>query len=253
MSYNHGRPAVGGPLYRAMPWYGLSYIAAVAATWMAARRRPPPDLDGLGRARVRTDELLAVALAGALLGGRLGYILLYEPGFYLNHPPEIFRLWRGGMSFHGGLAGVIAAVLLRVSAGARLATLDYLARLAPISLGLGRVGNFLGGELWGQLSSLPWALVFPEAGPWPRHPTQLYEALWEGPVLWLILRRVRGRPGLASAVFLIFYSLGRLAVEFLRVPDPSWGYLAGGWLTWGQVLTFITLVIGLGLWRGVRK
>jgi phosphatidylglycerol:prolipoprotein diacylglycerol transferase len=163
------------------------------------------------------------------------------------------------MSFHGGLLGVVAttAWITRRDRDFFWPSLDRLALLAPFGLTLGRLGSFLIGELWGRPSNLPWAVVFPGAGPEPRHPTQLYEALAEGPLLaglvLYITRRAGGRPGLAAAGFAVFYSLGRVMLEFLRIPDPSWGYLAGDWLTLGQVLSLGLLTAGLAVFGHLRK
>jgi len=230
--------------------YGLMYLAACGLIWFLDSRLPPVTAPGRPPlAPSAWTRLLVWAMVGAIIGGRLGYALIYEPGFYRAAPVEIFRLWRGGMSFHGGLLGVTLAVWL---AGGRVwfrPALDRLALLAPFGLALGRLGNFWLGELWGLPSDLPWAVVFPGAGPETRHPTQLYEALWEGPLLALIVlklyRKPGAAPGLAAAGFAIFYSLGRLAVEFWRAPDPAWGYLAGDWLTMGQLLSLALLGVGL--------
>lgn len=231
-----------------MPWYGLMYIIAfVLVRAMIHRRRPlvhgwPPD-------PARLDTILVWAMVGAVLGGRAGYVLFYEPTHYLTSPGEIFQLWRGGMSFHGGLIGV--GVIVRLAAGSDLfrPLLDCLAFWSPWGLALGRLGNFLNGELWGRISDRPWAMVFAGAGDLPRHPTQLYEALWEGPALWLCLyvysRRGSPRPGRLAGLWAIVYSLGRLAVELLREPHPASGYLAWGWLTLGQILSLILLAVGL--------
>jgi phosphatidylglycerol:prolipoprotein diacylglycerol transferase len=236
------------------------YLAAAGLIWILARRLPPvaapgrPPLSPLAR-----DRLLVWALVGAIIGGRLGYVAIYEPGFYWAAPWEIPRLWRGGMSFHGGLVGVVLSVAwtTRRDRAFFWPSLDRLALLAPFGLALGRLGSFFIGELWGRPGDLPWAVVFPGAGPEPRHPTQLYEALVEGPLLALLLLKLYGRagsrPGSAAAGFAVFYSLGRLAVEFWRVPDPAWGYLAGNWLTLGQALSLGLGAVGLVILKRLKN
>jgi phosphatidylglycerol:prolipoprotein diacylglycerol transferase len=186
-----------------------------------------------------------------MLGARLGYVVLYEPGHYLKNPLEIFQLWRGGMSFHGGLLGVLTAARLTSGAQAFWPVMDRLALWVPLGLCLGRLGNFLSGELWGLPSDLPWAMVFDWAGPEARHPSQLYEAFLEGPLLMAGLRfyaRRSPRPGKTAALMAVGYGLFRIAVEFCREPDPAWGYLAWGWLTLGQVLSLGLLGVGLKIY-----
>jgi phosphatidylglycerol:prolipoprotein diacylglycerol transferase len=227
------------------------YVLSCGLIWIIFRCLPPLSLAGHpGLSRGESGCLLVWAMVGAIIGGRLGYVFIYEPGYYLAAPAEIFRIWRGGMSFHGGLLGVLLAAAL--SCGQAKAFfwpfLDRLALLVPLCLALGRLGNFFMGELWGPPSDLPWAVVFPAAGSEPRHPTQLYEALLEGPLLALVLwglSRLKHKPGFVAAAFAVFYSLGRFVLEFWRLPDPAWGYLAGGWLTVGQLLSAGLFVIGL--------
>lgn len=228
------------------------YLAACGLIWLLDSRLPPVGAPGRPPlAPAAWTRLMVWAMAGAIIGGRLGYALIYEPMFYRAAPGEIFRLWRGGMSFHGGLLGAVLAARLSGGRAWFRPALDRLALLAPLGLALGRLGNFWLGELWGRPSALPWAVVFAGAGPEPRHPTQLYEAIWEGPLLALIVftiyRKPGAAPGRAAAGFAIFYSLGRIAVEFWRAPDPAWGYLAGGWLTLGQLLSLALLAAGLAL------
>lgn len=228
------------------PWYSSMYLAAFAAIWLLARRRGLSVSSGC-RLRPRDlDAIIVWAMVGAVAGGRLGYALLYEPGYYLLHPVELPQLWRGGMSFHGGLAGVVLSVRLSAGSDAFWPVLDRLAPWVPLGLLLGRLGNFMTGELWGRPSNLPWAMVFEDGGPAARHPSQLYEAFLEGPILFLCLHLYARRApasGKVSALLGMSYSAVRIIAEFFREPDPIWGYLAWNWLTWGQVLSFILLCV----------
>ena len=238
-----------GPL--AVRWYGLMYllgfIGAYFNIWMLARlRKLPLNADTL-------SDFLFWCVCGVILGGRLGYVLFYNLPFYAQHPLQIFHIWEGGMSFHGGLLVVVTAVILFCRRH-KLPTLlvgDIAVASAPIGLGLGRIGNFINGELWGRVTDVPWAMVFPHAGPLPRHPSQLYEAVLEGPVLWLILyllHRRQVRPGVPLASFLFFYGCFRFIVEFFRQPDAQLGFLWGG-ATMGQLLSLPMIVGGL-VWLG---
>lgn len=237
-------------------WYGIMYLVGFAAAWWLGRRRAMrPDIP------VTPEQVADIVFYGALgvvLGGRLGYILMYDPATYLAHPLEIFRIWQGGMSFHGGLLGVLISMWLfaRRHAIPLMKLMDFLAPLVPIGLGAGRIGNFINGELWGRVTDLPWAMVFPQAGPLPRHPSQLYEALLEGLVLFIILwfYSSRPRPTMAvSGLFLVGYGSFRCLVEFAREPDAQIGYLAFGWLTMGQLLSVPMILIGaVMLWWAYR-
>jgi phosphatidylglycerol:prolipoprotein diacylglycerol transferase len=206
------------------------------------------------------DDLLFYATLGVILGGRLGYVLFYQTGYYLTHPHEILYVWHGGMSFHGGLAGVlIAAALFARSRDLPFLEIgDALAIVTPIGLFFGRIANFINAELWGRVTDVPWAVIFPTAGPEPRHPSQLYEAALEGLLLFAVMWWLGARPrdprgrGFLSGVFLIGYSLSRILVEFFREPDAQLGFLAGG-LTMGQILSLPMLVAGILLaLRGAR-
>src|ERR1044072_3473026 len=197
-----------GPL--AVRWYGLMYLAGFAAGWWLGTRRVAKVPAPVPRAQF--DDLLFLAVLGVILGGRLGYVLFYKPGDYARHPLEIFAVWQGGMSFHGGLLGVMLAMAF--AARRRhvdyLRLMDFVAPLVPLGLAAGRLGNFINGELWGRVTDLPWAMVFPHAGPEPRHPSQLYEFLLEGIVLFLVMwiYTSRRRPlGAASGLFLLGYGV----------------------------------------------
>jgi phosphatidylglycerol:prolipoprotein diacylglycerol transferase len=195
-----------------------------------------------------SDYLFYIAL-GVILGGRLGYVLFYNFAHYLKQPLDIFAIWSGGMSFHGGLIGVCVAMWFYARKTHRpfLAVTDFLAPLVPIGLGPGRIGNFINQELWGRVTDAPWGMVFRTGGPLPRHPTQLYEAALEGLALFLILWFYSRAPrpvGAVSALFLIFYGLFRFIVELVREPDPQLGYLAFGWVTMGQILSLPMILLG---------
>jgi len=215
--------------------------------WLAARH-------GLALTRAQIDDLLFWVALGVILGGRLGYVLFYRPGHYLSEPLEILMVWRGGMSFHGGLLGVVAAIVwfARREGLALLTVADAIAAAVPIGLFFGRLANFINGELWGRVSDMPWAMVFPGGGPLPRHPSQLYEAGLEGLALFALLAwlaRWRGaltRPGLITGAFLIGYAAARTVGELFREPDAHIGFLGGG-LTMGQLLSLPMLAAGLAL------
>jgi phosphatidylglycerol:prolipoprotein diacylglycerol transferase len=249
--------AIGlGPLQ--VHWYGLMYLVGFAAGWWLGRRRAAtrPGWD----AQQVADLVFFIAL-GVVLGGRLGYVLFYDLGSYLAAPLDVFKLWRGGMSFHGGLIGVIVAMWLfaRRRGKAFFDVADFVAPLAPIGLGAGRIGNFINGELWGRVTDLPWGMIFadPRTGGLPRHPSQLYEALLEGLVLFVILWLYSSRPRpfmSVSGLFLACYGCFRFAIEFVRMPDAQLGFLAGGWLTMGQLLSLPMIAAGAAmLWWSHRR
>ncbi|QTP58186.1 prolipoprotein diacylglyceryl transferase [Billgrantia antri] len=232
-------------------WYGLMYVVGLAAAWWLGRRRA----HRLGLSHDDIGDLIFYAAVGIILGGRLGYALFYGLDQLLANPLWLFRVWDGGMSFHGGLAGVLIAALLfaRKHRLAFFQLTDFIAPLVPIGLGAGRLGNFINHELPGRISDVPWAMVFPPMmglGPEPRHPSALYEFALEGVVLfvmlWWLSRRPRQR-GLISGLFLVLYGAFRFTVEFVRLPDPHLGFVAFGWLTMGQLLTLPMLIAGLAL------
>lgn len=237
-----------GPLK--VHWYGLMYLVGFAAGWwlgVVRARRP-----GSGWVRDEIADLLFYVAVGVIVGGRLGYVVFYNAGYYLENPSELLTIWRGGMSFHGGLLGVMAAMLFygRKTGRSFLAVADFVAPLVPVALGAGRLGNFINQELWGKTTTVPWGVVFRGAGPLPRHPTQLYEAALEGAALFAILwifSRVPRPLGRVSGLFLAGYAVFRFAVEFLRLPDAHIGYLAGGWLTEGQLLCIPMVLFGAWL------
>jgi phosphatidylglycerol:prolipoprotein diacylglycerol transferase len=240
-----------GPL--AVRWYGITYLVGFAAAWYLGKRRA-------GRADapvtpLQVDDLIFYAALGIILGGRIGYMLFYGFDQILENPLNIFRIWDGGMSFHGGFLGVLCAMWLYARRLGRgfFPLMDFVAPLVPIGLGAGRIGNFINGELWGAPTTVPWAFIVDGEA---RHPSQLYEAGLEGLALFLILwvYSARPRPVMSvSALFLIGYGLFRFAVEFVRLPDAHIGYLAFGWLTMGQVLTLPMLVVGcILLWLAYR-
>ena len=245
-----------GPLV--IRWYALAYIGGLLLGWwyMRALATQSP----VAAERDEVDDFLVWATLGVVLGGRLGYVLFYNPGFYLDNPLLIFAVWRGGMSFHGGLLGVAAAAALFVRwRGIRLLPFtDLLACIAPIGLFLGRIANFVNGELFGRISEAPWAMIFPRGGPNPRHPSQLYEAGMEGAVLFVVLfflrRReaVRRRAGLLTGVFLAGYGVARTIAEQFRQPDVHIGFLSGG-TTMGQWLSAPMLAAGVYLMVRARR
>jgi phosphatidylglycerol:prolipoprotein diacylglycerol transferase len=239
-----------GPV--AIRWYGLAYVAAFVGAWFVVR-----SLNKRWRIGLSDDdelEILLAAVIGVIVGARLGYVLFYNLPFYLHSPLDVFKIWDGGMSFHGGLIGItIAAVVESRRLRMPLLTLcDLGAVAAPIGLFFGRLANFVNDELWGRVTNVPWAMVFPNGGPLPRHPSQLYEAFLEGVVLfsvmWLLSRRVRPR-GTEIGWLLVLYGCFRTFVEFFRQPDVQVTWLPK-WVTTGQLLSVPMIVIGavLLLW-----
>jgi len=242
-----------GPI--AIRWYALAYICGIVIGWLYARALLKNEKLWGGPAPIslaQLDDFILWVTIGIILGGRTGYVLFYNPSFFLQHPAEIFILWKGGMSFHGGFMGCVAAVILFARAN-RLPILplgDITTAVAPIGLLLGRIANFVNSELWGRAADpdLPWAMIFPNGGPAPRHPSQLYEAGLEGVVLFTILAiMIRlgalKRPGLVLGSFIALYGLARITGEMFREPDPQLGFLWGG-LTMGMLLSVPMVIAG---------
>ena len=266
-------PSIDPVLVRIGPveirWYALAYVGGLAFAWWFMRRlagkRPAGSriTDGRALDDRAVDDLMFWATLGVIVGGRLGYVLFYKPGFYLANPERLLALWQGGMAFHGGLIGVALAIVLfcrkrridMFSAG------DLAACAVPLGLLLGRLANFVNGELWGRVSDVPWAMVFPGGGPLPRHPSQLYEAFLEGLLLLVVInlwRRRTGaldRPGELTGLFCAGYGLARFIVEFFRQPDaflPGSGFLFG-FVTMGQLLSLPLVALGVWLILRARK
>ena len=242
-----------GPL--SIRWYGMMYLLGFGAAYLLIRHLV--QLRALPLEKDKVADLLFYAILGVIVGGRLGYVCFYNLPWYLEHPLEIASIWRGGMSFHGGLLGVVVAVLLfcRRNSLPILLTGDIIAAATPIGLGLGRVGNFINAELWGRVTDQPWGVIFPGGGPYPRHPSQLYEAVLEGLLLFIILYLLHRRKvteGIPFFVFFLGYGLFRFFVEFFRQPDAHLGFLWGG-ATMGQMLCIPMMLFGLlGLMRVMR-
>lgn len=225
-------------------WYGLMYLFGFAFVWLLGRYRAARYNWQVSQ----LEDLLFYGALGVILGGRLGYALFYDLVANLDNPLNLLKIWQGGMSFHGGLLGVLASFwyFSRKTGKSFFEISDFIAPLVPIGLMLGRIGNFINAELWGRVSDVPWAMVFPGAGPLPRHPSQLYQAALEGLLLFIILWwfSAKARPRAAvSGLFLLGYGVFRFIVEFVRIPDPQYGYLAFNWLTMGQVLC-LPMIIG---------
>ncbi len=267
----------------ALRWYALAYLAGLlAGFWIVRTLMRRPALWPGGQAPMppeRTEDLLTAIILGVILGGRLGFVVFYQPGYYLSHPAEIVKVWQGGMSFHGGFLGVVVAGLwfCRRHGVPKLQLSDAMALVAPVGLFFGRIANFVNAELWGRPTDLPWGVNFPgdaaqdcpgiDPGTCARHPSQLYEAGLEGVLLGLVLllllrRGALQRPGLITGIFLLGYGLSRFAVEFVRqadlqfiTPDNPMGYVihAGGiGLSMGQLLSLPMIAAGLWFWRRSR-
>ena len=240
----------------ALRWYSLAYIIGLIGGWrymVMLTHRPALWPQGVPAKEEHIDDLMLWVTLGTIGGGRVGYVLFYSPSYFLENPLSIFAVWQGGMSFHGGMLGVILAVLIYtwrrripiISVG------DMVAVTVPLGLLLGRLANFINSELWGRVTDAPWGVIFPNGGPLPRHPSQLYEAALEGAVLLIVLNvlvwkfRAFARPGLLTGLFLTGYGLSRALVELVREPDAHIGFLLGG-ITMGQILSLPMIAAGIG-------
>lgn len=265
IAFPHINPVIVhiGPL--AVRWYGLMYLLGFAATYLLVRKQimessapaltaGPEQGENTRLSEIQhLDGLMFYLVIGVVAGGRLGYVLFYNLSYFMAHPLEIFATWHGGMSFHGGTMGALLAGLIYCGRF-HLDFLQWADRLivtVPVGLGLGRLGNFINGELYGRPSYLPWAMIFPQGGNIPRHPSQLYEALLEGVLLFGILWPLRKKNwphGKKTALFLMCYSVLRIVVEFFREPDAQLGFIFADWLTMGQLLSICFMTAGLLLW-----
>lgn len=246
-------------------WYALSYMAGILLGWryalsLAVRAHEEEAAEPRKPAVSDIDDFVTWAVIGIVVGGRLGYVLFYAPEIFLNNPPEIFMIWKGGMSFHGGMLGVLLAMalfakkrdvpLLRLS--------DIVCAAAPIGLFFGRLANFVNAELYGRFTDVPWGVIFPDGSNRPRHPSQLYEAALEGLALFVVLGlmmrspAIRNRPGLISGTFLAGYGAARMFVENFREPDIQIGYIAG-FITMGQILCLPMILLGAAVIMHARK
>ncbi|SFZ74708.1 prolipoprotein diacylglyceryl transferase [Chitinimonas taiwanensis] len=240
-----------GPL--SIRWYGLMYLVGFVFFLVLGhyRIRRNPQSGWTGQ---QLDDLLFYGVLGVILGGRLGYVLFYKPAFYLAHPLDIFKIWEGGMAFHGGFLGVLVAMWLfgRKTGRSFFQVTDFIAPLVPLGLAAGRLGNFINGELWGRVThaDAPWAMIFPLVDQQPRHPSQLYQFALEGLLLFIVLWLYSSKPrrtGQVSALFLLGYGLARFTAEFAREPDNFLGFLALGF-SMGQWLSLPMIAIGAWLW-----
>lgn len=238
-----------GPL--AVHWYGLMYLIGFVGAWLLLSwriRRSP----ACGFQIEQVSDLVFYAALGIIIGGRLGYVLFYNLADIIQQPWQLFAIWKGGMSFHGGLLGVIVAMWLyaRKINKSLIEVTDFIAPVVPIGLGAGRIGNFINGELWGRVTDVPWAMVFPTGGDVPRHPSQLYEFLLEGVILFWVLwffSSTKPPRWTVSGLFLLLYGVFRFGVEFLREPDIQIGFVAFGWMSKGQLLSVPMILAGIAM------
>lgn len=237
-------------------WYGLMYLLGFLAAWALGRYRA--GRPGSGWNPEMVDDLITYCVVGVVLGGRLGYVLFYDLSFYMQNPGHLVQIWNGGMSFHGGLLGVIACFwLFARKHGLSIFDIgDFASPLVAPGIFFGRIGNFINGELWGRHTTSSWGMVFPDGGPFPRHPSQLYEAALEGLLMFVLLWVYSGRRPprrCVSGMFLILYGMFRFSVEFFREPDAHLGFVALDWLTMGMLLCVPMVMLGVYLYlRGIR-
>ena len=234
-------------------WYSLAYIVGILAGWWYGKILIKKQIEDNNQSNYlkNFDDLIAYIIIGVIFGGRLGYVIFYNPSFYLENLTEILKLWEGGMSFHGGLLGVIIATIIfsKIKGINFYYFSDIISCVAPIGIFLGRVANFINGELFGKVSNLPWAIIFPEGGNFARHPSQIYEAVLEGAVLFLIInflaikKKLLLKPGYISGLFLIFYSIARIIGENFREPDVHLGYFFN-YFSMGSMLSVLTFLSG---------
>jgi phosphatidylglycerol:prolipoprotein diacylglycerol transferase len=245
-----------GPLK--IHWYGLMYLIAFGLAWFLAwiRQRKPNS----GWTMEQISDLIFYGALGAVIGGRIGYMLFYDFSNFISQPWIIFKVWQGGMAFHGGLVGAMIALWLFSKKYKKtfFEVGDFTAPLVPLGLAAGRLGNFINGELWGRITQVPWGMVFPQAGPEPRHPSPLYEFFLEGIVLFIILWwfSAKPKPRMAvSGMFLLCYGVFRFFLEFFRQPDPQLGFIAFDWLTQGQLLSIPMILAGATMlwWAYCKK
>jgi len=230
-------------------WYSLAYIIGILLGWILSKKI----FISNDNIKIKFDDYLTYAILGIIIGGRLGYVIFYNFNYYLNNFFEIFKIWQGGMSFHGGLIGVIIATILfnKKNLEATFKYLDIVSLVAPVGIFFGRIANFINSELYGTETNVPWAVKFVKVDNLFRHPSQLYEAFFEGIILFLILiffrnKNFLNKPGFISGMFLVFYSLFRFIIEFFRVPDEQLGYLIFNF-TMGQIISFVFIIIGFTL------
>jgi phosphatidylglycerol:prolipoprotein diacylglycerol transferase len=237
-----------GPLK--IRWYGLMYLVAFLIAWgLASWRARKPNS---GWTSEQVSDLVFYGAIGAVVGGRLGYMLFYDFSNFISRPWILFKIWQGGMAFHGGLIGAMIGLWLfaRHYKKSFWDVGDFAAPLVPLGLGAGRIGNFINGELWGRVTTVPWGMIYPQAGLQPRHPSELYEFFFEGIVLFVILwlYSEKPKPRMAvSGLFLLGYGIVRFGCEFFRQPDPQLGFVAFGWMTQGQLLSIPMIIAGLFL------
>lgn len=234
-------------------WYGIMYLLAFISAWLVAMHRAKKPDALINKAQV--ENLITYGAFGVILGGRFGYVMFYNFDYWMTDPLWLFRVWEGGMSFHGGLIGVIVAMLIYAKRIGRpfIGLMDFVAPMVPLGLGFGRLGNFIGQELWGRVTDVPWAVVFPKAmdpAGIGRHPSQLYQACLEGLLLFIIVFWFSAKPrprGAVAGLFLIGYAIFRFVTEFVREPDQGIGFDLMGWMTRGQLLCIPMLLVGIGV------
>ena len=230
-------------------WYSLSYILGIVIGWIVAKKFFILDQE----IKYKFDDFITYVIIGIIFGGRLGYVLIYDFNYYINNPLDIFKIWQGGMSFHGGLLGIVfvSVIFAKNNKQNPLKYLDIVSLVSPIGIFFGRLSNFINSELYGTVTDLPWAVKFIKIDNLYRHPSQLYEAIFEGIILFMILVYSKKKnflkfPGMISGIFLIFYSLFRFFIEFVRVPDEQLGYMIFN-LTMGQIISLIFFIFGMYL------